>query len=243
VSTVAHYSLRASVFIIGDIGEVGRMTIEEQTRRVGDQIEKVLRLFGSSTPEQVKKGRDIAGEFQMVKRLPLDPEGRIDWEAAENGKNVECLHTGFLKQNRKTESEKVIIYPDRSVACREDGSEKTLQGNYGSILSLLEYFIDNEVKVGDVYESKFILGQYPYILKCEVAEPALLKPFNTKAYLIVVTTYDGLLKDSRGLPKIRKKKGGIRIWLSKEEPYQNKVLRMSIRYKWYLTLKMELIES
>jgi hypothetical protein len=239
-SSIAHYSIRASVFIIGDIGEVGRMTIEGQTRRVGDRIEKTLRLAGHSTPEQVKKGRDIGGEFRMVKRLPVNPEGRIDWKAAEN---AECLHTGYLKQNRKTESEKVTIYPDRAIACREDGSEKTLQGNYGSLLSLLEYFLDNEIKVGDIHESKFILGQCPYIFRCEVDGPALLKPFNTKAYLIDVTTFDGLLRDSRGLPKVRKKKGGIRIWLSKEEPYRNQVLRMNIRYKWYLTLNIELAES
>jgi len=241
-STVSHYSIRASVFIIGDIGEVGRMTIEEHAQQDENMIEKVLRLAGHSTPEQIKKGRDIGGEFRMVKRFPLDTRGRIDWPAVEEGRDVECLHSGFLKQNQKTESEKVVIYPDRAVACREDGSEKTLQGNFGSILSLLEYFIDNEIHAGDVYDSKFILGQHPYIFKCEVAGPALLKPFNTRAYLIDVTTFDGVLKDSRGQPKVRKKKGGIRIWLSKEEPIRNRVLRMSIRYKWYLTLNIELAQ-
>jgi len=242
-STIAHYSIRAGLFIIGDIGEVGRMTIEEQIRKAGDRIEKILRLAGHSTPDQVKKGRDIGGEFQMVKRLPLDTEGRVDWPAVELGRGVECLHTGFLKQNQKTESERVVIYPDRAVACREDGSEKTLEGNYGSLLSLLEYFFENDIQADDVYESKFVLGQHPYIFKCEVAGPAPLKAFNTKAYLIDVTTFDGVLKDSRGLPKVRKRKGGIRIWLSKEEPFKNRVLRMSIRYKWYLTLNMELAQD
>jgi hypothetical protein len=242
-SRIAHYSVRASVFIIGEIGEVGRMTIEEHTCQDGNKIEKILRLAGHSTPEQIKKRRDIGGEFQMVKRLPLDTQGRIDWPAVEEGRDVECLHTGFLKQNQKTESEKVLIYPDRAVACREDGSEKTLEGNYGSLLSVLEHFFDNDIKAGDVYESKFILGQHPYIFKCEVAGPAMLKPFGIKAYLIDVTTFDGVLKDGRGLPKVRKKKGGIRIWLSKEDPLKNRVLRMSIRYKWYLTLNMEFTES
>lgn len=243
-STASHYSIRAGLFIIGDIGEVGLMTIEVSTQQDGDKIKKILRLAGHSTPEQIKKGRDIGGEFQMAKRLPLDPEGNIDWAAVEEGRDVECLHMGFLKQNQKTESEKVIIYPDRAVACREDGSEKTLEGNYGSLLSVLEHFFDNEVKAGDVYESKFILGQYPYIFKCEVAGPAKhLKPFDTEAYLIDVTTFDGILKDSRGMPKVRKKRGGIRVWLSKKEPYKNQVLRMSIRYKWYLTLSMELART
>ena len=90
---------------------------------------------------------------------------------------------------------------------------------------MLEHFFDNDIHAGDVYESKFILGQYPYIFKCGVSGPAMqLKPFNTKAYQIDVTTFDGLLKDSRGLPKVRKRKGGI-------------------RYKWYLTLNMELAQG
>ena len=56
---------------------------------------------------------------------------------------------------------------------------------------MLEHFFDNDIKAGDVYESKFI-------------------------------------------------KGGIRIWMSKDAPFKNRVMRISIRFKRDLTLNKEL---
>lgn len=216
------------------------MTIEERTLEDGATVQKILCLGGSTTPEQVRRGRDIRGEFRMVKRVRLLPETGTGADSVSKQAEVESLHTGFLKQNEKIEKEEVLILPSRAVARREDGSEKILEGDYGSLLSVLEHFLESEVRNGDVYESRFILGEYPYIFKCEVGEPTVVQPLNARAFPVDVTTYDGILKDGRGTPLVRKKKGGIRLWLSKEEPFENRILRMSIRYKWYLTLNIQL---
>jgi hypothetical protein len=240
---LTEYLIKASIPIIGDIGRVGTMAIEEEVRRDGNKLNKVFRMYGNSKPEMAAKGRDYGGEFKMVKRLPLDDRGEVDREALEEWRGVESSYSGYLRKNGKIEGENVVFFPDGAVATRENGTEKRIQGDYGSLLSALEYFFENDIKAGDVFESKFILNGYPYIFKCEVGKPDVLAPYRARAFRIDVTTYDGLLKDGQGNPKIRKKKGGIRLWLSKEGDFRNRVLRLKIHYRWYLTLSMELSKT
>ncbi|MFC2165312.1 hypothetical protein ACFLT2_09990, partial [Acidobacteriota bacterium] len=144
-----------------------------------------------------------------------------------------------LKQKERVESETVIFYPDYVLATREDGVEKRIEGKYESPLGALEYLLENDIKVGDTYESKFILSGYPYIFKCEVSKKEQFKQYGVSVFKIDITTYDGLKKDKSGKPLVKKKKGGIRIWLCKEGKYKNRILRLNIKYKWYITLKCE----
>jgi hypothetical protein len=95
----------------------------------------------------------------------------------------------------------------------------------------------------DIHESAFILGGHPYIFRCEVGPPTVHEPTRARVFPIDFSTFDGLDKDSRGRPKVSKKKGGIRVWLSKEGPYENIFLRLCIQYGWYLTLQLEYLKA
>jgi len=236
---ITKYSINASVVVLGNLASVGDMSFEETLRRNEDHLEKVLYLHGNTKPEQVAKGRDFGGEFKITKRIPLDTTGMGGGNLLDPGKAVESFYAGTLKRKEKIESETVVFYPDYVLATREDGIEKRIEGTYESPLGALEYLLENDIKVGDTYESKFILSGYPYIFKCEVSKKDNFKRFGVSAFKIDVTTYDGLKKDENGEPLVKKKKGGIRIWLCKEGKYKNRILRLNIKYKWYLTLKCE----
>lgn len=236
---ITRYSINASVVILGTLASVGDMSFEETLRRNEEHLEKVLYLHGNTRPEQVAKGRDFGGEFKITKRIPLNAGDSIDQSLLEQEEGVEIFYAGTLKQKEKIESETVVFYPHHVLATREDGVEKRIEGEYESPLGALEYLLENDIKIGDTYESKFILSGYPYIFKCEVSEKDKFKDYGVSAFKIDITTYDGLKKDENGKPLIKKKKGGIRIWLCKEGKYKNRILRLNIKYKWYLTLKCE----
>jgi hypothetical protein len=99
------------------------------------------------------------------------------------------------------------------------------------------------VEAGDVYKSAFILGGHPYIFCCEVGPPTIHEPTRARVFPIDFTTFDGLKKDGRGRPKVTKNKGGIRVCLSKDGPYENTYLRLCVQYRWYLTLRMEYLKA
>jgi hypothetical protein len=240
---LAEYSIQARIPIIGDIGHVGSFFIEDEICRTSDDLERFFRIFGRSKPELAEKGKDYSGELKSVKRLRLDGADDVGRWQNEGWPEAETSSSGHFKKNGIIEGENIIFYPDHAVSRRENGDEKHIEGSFGSLLSALRYFLDHEVRAGDVYESAFILGGHPYIFRCEVEPPTLHEPTRARVFPIDFTTYDGLEKDSRGRPKVSKKKGGIRVWLSKEGPYKNIYLRLFVQYRWYLSLQMEYLKA
>jgi hypothetical protein len=218
---------------------VGTCTIEEDKNISNGKLEKILQIYGNTKPKMAKKGRDISGRFQMIKRFALEQNSTIDNEAYEELEGTESFYSGFLKKNQIIEGESVVFYPNHVLSTREDGTQKRIEGRYGSPLSAIEYFLENDIKKGDVYESKFILDGYPYIFRCEVIQLEILDRFGIPAYKIDVSTYDGLKKNKSGQPKIKKKKG-ISLWLCKHGKYKDRFLRVKIKYKWYLTLYLDM---
>jgi len=236
---ITKYYIYASAPVLGKLASVGFLSFEETLQRNEENLEKVLYLHGNTKPEMVAKGRDFGGEFKITKRVPLESSGIVGPEVLEQSKDAEIFYAGTLKQKERVESETVIFYPDYVLATREDGVEKRIDGKYESPLGALEYLLENDIKVGDTYESKFILSGYPYIFKCEVSKKEQFKQYGVSVFKIDITTYDGLKKDKSGKPLVKKKKGGIRIWLCKEGKYKNRILRLNIKYKWYITLNCE----
>jgi hypothetical protein len=214
---ITAYEVRASVLILGDMGAVGSMKIEESVKRQGNSLERVLYMHGNTDPKQVEKGRDVGGEFRITKRLPLRPDGSIDQAAVAAGQGVENHYTGQLKKEGEITGEEVVFFPDHIISTREDGKETRIQGKFGSPLSALEYLIENDIKTGDVFDSKESVG--------------------VSAFKVTVSTYDGKNYTRYGRPVSIKKKG-IRVWFCKDGAFKNTIVRMNIKYKWYLTLKI-----
>ena len=239
----AEYSIKARVPILGDIGHVGSFFIEDEVCRNRNDLDRVFRIFGRSKPELAQKGKDYSGELRSVKRLRLDDAGGGGAWQNEGWPDAETSSSGHFKKNGVSEGENIVFYPDHAVSKRENGDEKRIEGSFGSLLSALRYFLEHEVEAGDIYESAFILGGHPYIFRCEVGPPTIHEPTRARVFPIDFTTFDGLEKDSRGRPKVSKKRGGIRVWLSKEGPYENIYLRLCIQYRWYLTLQMEYLKA
>ncbi len=240
---VAEYSIRAKVPVLGDIGHVGTFAIEEEVRRIGDSLEKVFRISGSSKPELVKKGKDYSGELEVVRPLPMKGEVGSDGPGVGKTGTAISSSSGYFKKNGFSEGESIAFYLHHAVSRRANGSEKKVEGSFGCLISAFEHFLECEVREGDVFESRFILGGRPFLFRCEVGRAALDQSQGIRVFPIDFTTYDGVERDDKGGPKVVKKKGGIRLWLSKEEPYKDTFLRLMIQYKWYLTLQMEIVKS
>jgi hypothetical protein len=240
---LTEYSIKARVPVLGDIGRVGAFAIEQEVRRNGCAIEKVFRIFGSSMPELIKKGKDYCGELEVVRTLPPEGEGQLDRPAAEESGRATGSSSGYFKKNGVSEGESIVFFPDYAVSRRENGSEKRVEGSCGCLISAIEHFLECEVRECDVFESRFVLGGRPFIFKCEVGRATRLQSRGAKVFPIDFTTYDGVERDDKGMPKVVKKKGGIRLWLSKEEPFKDTYLRLMIQYRWYLALHMEIVKS
>jgi len=238
--SASEYSVRARVFLLGDLGTVGTALLERRLAKNGAELVKTFRFSGRSKPEMAKKGRDIGGEFTTVTCLPLNGEGEVDRTSVGGGRGAGSSYSGVLAKNGVAKGEKVIFYSDHALSIRDDGFERRLDGRFESLLSGLEFFLDNPIRPGDVYRSRFILDGHPYIYKCEVGEPEVVEPYGVKAYRIDMTTYDGRLLDGSGNPQVVKKKGGIRLWLCKDGDHRNEFLRLRLQYKWYLTLIFDL---
>ena len=240
---LTEYSIKARVPILGDIGHVGTFAIEAEVRRTGDFQDRVFRIFGRSKPELAKKGKDYSGELEMVRALPIEGEdGRDEMEVGIAGTAISSS-SGYFKKNGVSEAESIAFYPDYAVSRRENGSEKRVEGSCGCLISAMEHFLEHEIREGDVYESRFVFGGRPFLFKCEVGRATSIQTGGARVFPIDFTTYDGVEKDEKGMPKIVKKKGGIRLWLSKEGPYKDTYLRLMIQYKWYLTLHLEMVKS
>jgi hypothetical protein len=237
------YAIKARVPIIGEIGYVGTFAIEGEVRRNGDFLDNFLRIFGASKPELARDRRDYSGEMEVLRRVPAKREDGGDGrEITESGAAV-GRSSGFFKKNGVIQSENIVFFSDYALSRRENGQETRVEGSHDGLISALRYFLEHDVKEGDVYKSTFIFGAHPYIFRCEVGRPTVIQPQGAKAFPIDLMTFDMLQRDGTGKYKAVKKKGSIRLYLCQDEPYKNIYLRLKIEYKWFLTLQMEWIKG
>jgi hypothetical protein len=234
------YGISAHVFFLGNLGDAGSMTIESALRKKDGRLEKTLRMAGGSNPEQAKKNRDFSGEFKALKNYPLRPDGSVDDQAVAEGRGVESSSSGFLKTNKKTQAERMSFFPDHALVSRNDGPETRVEGSYGSILAPLEYLMEHEIKVGDVIDTPFILKGIPRIFRMEVEDLETYSPLKARAYEIVLYAIETTAGPDRAPKDVWKKKGNLRIWFCKEGPYRNQMLRMKIKFRWYLSILFDL---
>ncbi len=194
-------------------------------------------MAGETNDSQKKRNRDYRGDFSLLKTYPLRSDGTVDEEAGASGRSLESSSAGFLKLNKKYQAEKIVFFPDHAVATREDGTEKRVEGSYDCILSPLEYMMEHDLKVGQVFETPFLLNGVPRVFHCEVVDLDTLSEYRSRAYLVDIWAVD---KTPGGQDKASKdvwrKKGNVRVWFAKDGPYRNEMLRMKIKFRWYLWL-------
>jgi len=234
------YGISAHFFFVGNLGDVGSMTIESALQWSDGRLEKRLRMAGSSNAAQVKKNRDYRGEFNILKIYPLRPDGSVDEQAVGEWRDVQSSSSGFLKLNQKFQSERMAFFPDHAVATREDGTEKRIEGSYGCILSPLEYLMEHDIKAGEVIETPFILNGIPRVFRMEVGNLTTLSAFKSRAYEVSIYAVEKTAGVDRAPKDVWRKKGNVRIWFCKDGPYRNRMLRMKIKFRWYLWLHFDL---
>ena len=233
------YNISAHMFIIGKLGDVGLMTIGETLRQSDAALEKSLTLKGDANAEQTKKNRDYHGKFDLVEVLPLRPDGSVDEDAVREWRGYEKSCSGILKL-KKYQAENVRFFKDHAVATRENGMERTVEGGYDSLLSPLAYLMEHEIKVGDAFETPYILNGKAHYFKSQVTGLDNLSEYKAKAYQIEISSFDKVVTEDRPTKDVWKKSGNIRIWFCKEGPYRNTLLRMRIKFRWYLWLYFNL---
>lgn len=236
----SQYIISAHLFLLGDIGEGGTMTIESSLRKANGRLEKRIRLAGNTNAAQAQKNRDYRGEFNILKLYPLKPDGSVDEAAVEAGRDFESSSSGFLKLNKKTQSERISFFPDHAVSMREDGAEKRVEGSYGCVIAPLEYLMEHELVAGQTFEVPFLLNGIPRIFKCEVSEPETLTDFKTKAYRVDIWAVDKVGGADKAPKDVWRKKGNVRVYFCKDGPLRNRMLRMKIKFRWYLWLYFDL---
>jgi len=233
------YDISAHVFILGNMGDIGTMTIDSALREKGGRLEKSLRVAGSSN-EATRKRYDYRGQADILKILPLRTDGSVDEEAVRDWRGYESLASSSLKLNKKFQSEKIEFFRDHIVSTREDGKIREAEGSYGSFLSPLEYLMEHDIKVGEVIETPYVLNGVPRIFKSEVTDLVTLSEYRARAYQIDISSYDKVKAEEKGSRDAWKRKGNIRVWFCKTAPYRNKILRMKIKFRWYLWLYFDL---
>jgi hypothetical protein len=237
----AEYIIKARVPVLGDLGPVGTFAIEEEVRRNGGFLDTYFRILGASKPDLAKKGKDYRGQLEIVHRdCPgIEPGG----DGAEAGAMAPPVRwsSGFFNKNGSVESESITFFGDHALSLREGNRETQVEGAHGCLISAFEHFLKVDIREGDIVESSFVLGGHPFRFRCEVGRPTIINPPGVRAYPIDFTTYDGVERDGTGRLKVVKKKGSIRLWVCKEEPYKDVYLRLAIQYKWYLSIQMELV--
>jgi hypothetical protein len=234
------YGISAHLFIIGNLGEAGSMTIESALRPDGRRLEKLLRMSGASNEAQIRRNRDFRGDFSLLKVFPLKPDGSVDKEAVAEWRGFESSSSGFLKLNKKYQAEKIAFFRDHAVSARENGTEKRVEGSYGSILSPLEYMTDHDLKVGQVFETPFLLNGIPRVFRCEVTDLDTLSEYRTRAYRVDIWAVEKTTGADKAPKDVWRKKGNVRVWFCKDGPYRNEMLRMKIKFRWYLWLYFDL---
>ncbi len=234
------YAISAHLFILGNLGKVGSMTIESALRPNGGRLEKSLRLAGASNETQIKKNRDYRGDFSQLKVFPLRPDGSIDTEAAAEWRGFESSSSGSLKLNKKIQAEKIVFFRDHAVSDRENGTEKRVEGSYDSILSPLEYMMDHDLKVGQVFETPFLLNGVPRVFRCEVSDLDTFDEYPARAYRVDIWAVEKTAGADKASKDVWRKKGNVRVWFCKDGPYRNEMLQMQIKFRWYLWLYFDL---
>lgn len=237
---VSQYGISAHLFLFGNVGEAGVMTIESSLRKADGRLEKKLRLAGNSSPEQAQKKRDYRGEFNILKLYPLKADGAVDGEAVKEGRGFDNSSSGFLKLNKKIQSERITFFPDHAVSTREDGTEKRIEGSYGCVIAPLEYLMEHELKVGQVFEVPFLLNGIPRIFKCEVSDLETLTDFKTSAYRVDIWAVEKSGDADKASKDVWRKKGNVRVYFCKNGPLRNRMLRMKIKFRWYLWLYFDI---
>jgi hypothetical protein len=234
------YGISAHVFFLGNLGDAGSMTIESTLQKKDGRLEKTLRMAGGTNAEQIKKNRDYSGEFKVLKTFPLRSDGSVDEPAAAETGGVESSSSGFLKTNKKTQAERMTFFPDHTVVVRNDGPETRVEGSYGCILAPLEYLMEHDIKVGEVIDTPFILKGIPRIFRMEVTGLTTLSSLKARAYEIVLYAIEKTAGPDRAPKDVWRKKGNLRIWFCKEGPYRNQMVRMKIKFRWYLSILFDL---
>ena len=242
-ATGSEYLVRARAFLLGDMGTVGTALLERRLETTATGVVKTSRFSGRSKPELARKGRDIGGELTSVTCRPSKADVETDPAPVGAGRAGADSCSWVLANNGVAKTETITFYPDHALSLKGNGSENRFDGRFESLLSWLEFFLDNPFRPGDVHRSRFIIDGHPFIFHCQVGEPEVLKPYGKKAYRIDLTMYDGLSLDGGGNPKVVKKKGAIRIWLCQDGEQRNEFLRLSVQFKWYLTLVFDLVET
>jgi hypothetical protein len=233
------FNISAHVFILGKMGDIGTMIIESALREKAGRLEKSLRVSGSSN-EQTRKKYDYRGQADIVKVLPLRADGSVDEEAVREWRGYESSASSSLKLNKRFQSEKIEFFRDHIVSTREDGKVREAEGSYGSFLSPLEYLMEHDIKVGEVIETPYVLNGVPRIFRSEVTGLVTLTDYHARAFQIDISSYDKVPAQEKGSRDVWKKKGNIRVWFCKTEPYRNEILRMKIKFRWYLWLYFDL---
>ncbi len=243
--TIAEFTFHADLFLFGNLGDMGSLVIEESLRRLNGQVEKAFVVVGRTSPKQVMRGRDFSLELRMIRIFAGGQDDELDDAAFRYGGEIAGYYSSCLRKPEENEEEKVVFYEDHAVHTRGDGIETRFDGRYGSPVQPLEYFIANSFEIGDVIEFNIILDGDPYILSCEVMKETQLKGRQETVYQIDVTALDGIRKDRKGNPVVKKKKGAIRLWVAKSdvggegdpgESAGNTILQVKIKYRWYLSL-------
>jgi hypothetical protein len=240
ISLTGQYVISAHVVFLGSLGGAGSMVIESAREQNAGRLRKTLRLAGSSTPEQAKKNRDYSGDFSLLKLFPLRPDGSVDEQALAEDRWVESSSAGFLKTNKKSQSEQITFFPDHALVVRAGKPDVRVEGSYGCLLSPLEYLMDHDIKAGQVIDVPFILNGVPRIFRMEVAGQTTLSPLKARAYEIALYAVDLTGATDKASKEVWRKKGNLRIWFCKEGPYRNQMLRMKIKFRWYLSLVFDL---
>ena len=236
--TVSEYVVRARAFLLGDLGPVGAAVFERRLERTESGVVKTVRFSGRSSPEQVRKGRDIGGELVAVICSPADVSGE---PSADSSRGPADTCSWELASNRVPKRERITFYPDHALSLKDGGPPNRFAGRFESLLAWLEFFVENPFRSGEIHRSRFILDGRPYLFRCDVGRPEILKPFGVEAWRIDLTMLDPDRRDDSGNPRVVKKKGAIRLWLCRDGKHRNEFLRLQVQYKWYLTLVFDLL--
>lgn len=237
-ATVSEYVVRARAFLLGDLGPVGTAVFERRLERTESGVVKTVRFSGRSSPEQVRKGRDIGGELVAVTCSPADVSGE---PSADSSRGPADTCSWELASNRVPKRERITFYPDHALSLKDGKPPNRFAGRFESLLAWLEFFVENSFRPGEVHRSRFILDGRPYLFRCDVIRPEVLEPYGLEAWRIDLTMLDPQRRDGSGNPGVVKKKGAIRLWLCRDGEHRNEFLRLQVQYKWYLTLVFDLV--
>jgi hypothetical protein len=237
---VSDYVISAHVFILGKMADVGTMSIEEELRRNGEALEKLLRMSGATKPEQVRKNRDYSGECVIRRTVPLRPDGSVDEAAVEAWRDCRKSTSSFLKMNKKYQAERVDFFRDHAVSRRDNGVEKQIEGSYESLLGPLEYLMEHDVEAGQVIDIPYVLNGVPRVFRAEVKGLANMDRYRSRAYEVAVSTLERVGDGEDDGKEAWRKKGNVKLWFCKDAPYRNVLLKMKIKFRWYLWLDFDL---